>query len=446
MYRSVLAALLSLICTVPLTAGTVQPAAAAEPTSGPCRQDGSGPTCLYWYGQVDGINDGDGLDVDVEGDGTNTPVALRMNGLNAMELTTYSNVGKRQGDCHAVAAANRLQQLIPVGTRVRLSAQYANSNSGGRPRRTVFFRDSAGTWRDVTRTLLAEGHALWLPAGDEPAHNAEYNLLAQQARAAKYGIWRNNACGDGPNQTILPQIWANWDANGIDGGTNLNGEYVIIKNPSATTLPVGGWYLRDSAYRGTLAHGFVFPQGASIAPRGAVTVYVGSGTNTTTNFFWRQTTAIFENASSSGMGDGAYLFDPQGDLRASMIYACRVSCSNPLKGKIALRAMYDPAGTDTASKEYVSIKNVSTVSVNLEGYQLWSRPYGHIFRGRTWLGAGETMRVYVGKGSATRLVKYWGLGAPVLGNTGDSVAIRSLTNILAACQRWGSTTSCRITD
>ena len=34
------------------------------------------------------------------------------------------------------------------------------------------------------------------------------------------------------------------------------------------------------------------------------------------------------------MGDGAYLFDPQGDLRASMTYPCRIACTDPYQGAV----------------------------------------------------------------------------------------------------------------
>ncbi len=451
MRRRALAMLLALSCAVPLAADSSSPAAAAEPTSGSCREDGTGPTCLYWYGRITGINDGDGVDVDLDG-GDNTSVVLRMNGLQATELTQYSNVGNRQGDCFGVEAANRLEQLVPVGTRVRLSAQYAASNSGGRPRRSVFFQDAGGVWRDVARPMLWEGHALWLPAGDEPAHNAEYSYLSQQARERRVGIWRtDNYCGQqrgtGHSENVVPRVWANWDASGTDGGANMNGEFIVVKNPTGAQLPIGGWYVRDSAYRGTLAHGYQFPSGATIAPYSTVTVHAGSGTNSATRFFWGQSSSVFENVTvSTGLGDGAYLFDPSGDLRASMVYACRVSCANPLRGKIAISAMYDPAGTDTAANEFVRIKNISTARIDLEGYQLWSWPYGHVFTPNSRIYPGETMRVYVGKGSSTRLRKYWGLSAAVLGNGGDSVAIRSLTNVVAACRTWGTTRSCRVTD
>ena len=43
---------------------------------------------------------------------------------------------------------------------------------------------------------------------------------------------------------------------------------------------------------------------------------------------------MFENVTIGPprLGDGGYLFDPDGDLRASMIYPCLVACAHPLGG------------------------------------------------------------------------------------------------------------------
>jgi hypothetical protein len=50
---------------------------------------------------------------------------------------------------------------------------------------------------------------------------------------------------------------------------------------------------------------------------------VGRGINTATTLYWGLKRPAFENVRSDrGIGDGAYLFDPQGDLRAWMIYPC----------------------------------------------------------------------------------------------------------------------------
>jgi endonuclease YncB( thermonuclease family) len=439
---AVLLALSCVVAPLPASAGAAR-AASGDPSSGRCLEDGTGPVCTFWYGTVTGISDGDTLDVLVHGRG---PQHVRVNGVQAMELTTYSRTAsQRRGECHGVEAASRLEQLVPPGTRVRLAAQSEASRSGDRPRRSVFVQ-RAGVWRDIARPLLREGHALWLPAGDEPAHNAEYDRLAQQARAARTRLWDDDSCGSGPAAGAHLRVWATWDADGVDG-RDLNGEFVQVKNAGRAPVALDGWSLRDSAYRGTLARGFVFPVGTRIPVGGWVTVFVGSGRAGAGRLFWGQRAPVFENVDRNrGRGDGAYLFDPQGDLRASMVYPCRVSCADPLAGRIALTAVADPPGTDTAGSERVVVRNTSRTTASLEGYELWSWPYGYTFPLDTVLAPGQALTVRLGRGARTTSTHFWGLAAPALGNGGDAVALRSLGNVTVACRVWGTVTRCRTSD
>jgi hypothetical protein len=58
---------------------------------------------------------------------------------------------------------------------------------------------------------------------------------------------------------------------------------------------------------------------------------MGKGSNTADTFFWGQLDPVFENIKRGqrGIGDGAYLFDPQGDLRAWRMYPCHGACAGP---------------------------------------------------------------------------------------------------------------------
>ena len=158
----------------------------------------------------------------------------------------------------------------------------------------------------------------------------------------------------------------NWDADGNDAD-DVSGEWVKVKNlDPVNPLPLDGWYIRDSGLRR-----FTFPPGASIAPGGEVTLYVGQGERFDTDYFWGLTKPVFENTTRDdrGMGDGAYLFDPQGDIRASMIYPCHVGCANPAQGAVAMTAQPRHA-------EYVSLTNNSAAALDLESYELKTKPYG----------------------------------------------------------------------
>ncbi|MDQ1741635.1 MAG: competence protein ComEC, partial [Pseudonocardiales bacterium] len=412
-----------------LVALAAVPAPAAA-TNGPCLADyPTGPTCTVWKGKVRYVDDGDTLDADVPGDGLGGLLRIRIIGIQAMEQTVY-RAAQRAGDCHAVDATKRLEQLVKRSKkRIRVTALFPQSRSRGRRLRSIAVRYK-GRWRDVGRILVSEGQALWWPGGDEDASNVRYSVLSQRAAAAHRGLFSPSYCGIGPNEGQPIKLWVNWDADGSDN-EDVNGEWVKVKNlDPVNPLPLDRWYVRDSSLRR-----FTFPPGATVAPGGEVTLYVGQGEHFDTEYFWGLTRPAFENPSHDdhGMGDGAYLFDPQGDVRASMIYPCRVNCADPYQGAIELVAQ--PRGD-----EYVSIKNNSGAAIDLEGYQLKSRPFGYSFPPGSVLAPGETMRIDTEGDPAddTPLEKHWGMTGKILYNGGGTASLGSYTDVTLACTAWGS--------
>jgi endonuclease YncB( thermonuclease family) len=290
------------------------PAGAA---TGPCTPDAGSPQCAFFYGRVTFVADGDTLDVRLRGLGVRR---IRLTGINAMEQTVYSRRrARRRGACHALAATDRLQALVRAGRRrVRLAAQDPASAAGRRLRRQVSVR-IGGQWVDTGLALLAEGHALWLPNGVEYAWNRSYSRASQLAAASRMRLFDPKGCGAGPSGAVEPLLRLRWDARGNDGA-NANGEWGRIVNPSDRPLRLGGWAFRDSS-----ARRFVFPRGTALAPGRSVVVHVGKGAARGRHFHWGLPGPAFENASSGAraMGDGAYLFDPRGNLRAFAIYPRR---------------------------------------------------------------------------------------------------------------------------
>jgi hypothetical protein len=180
-----------------------------------------------------------------------------------------------------------------------------------------------GVWQDVGRILVAEGHALWLPNSAEYAWNSTYDTLAQQAGATQANLWSPNACGAGPSEGALLRLTVRPNAKGNDF-QNVNGERIRIENLGASApVSLGGWWVRDSSPRR-----FHFPSWAVVPAGGSITVRVGKGTDTESILYWGLDDPIFENPKSNGrgIGDGAYLFDWQGDVRAWMMYPCYPGC------------------------------------------------------------------------------------------------------------------------
>ena len=294
-------------------------AAPASASVGPCLPGGSpdGALCTFWTGKVTFVADGDTIDVDIAGDGRTRSRRVRLTGFNAMELTTYSHTAsKRRGECHGVEAANRLEQLLRKGRwRVRLAAQDPRSVTGGRLRRQVSAR-IGGQWVDVGRYLIAEGHALWMPNGVEWAWNRDYADLSRQAAAAGLRLWDTHGCGDGPSPDAPLTMRVNYDARYNDR-FNVNGEWAEIHNDSGADVSLERWWFRDSALRR-----YTFQPGVVVPAGGTVRLRMGYGDDTADELHWGLDSPPFENPSHDdrATGDGGYLFDPRGNLRAWVIY------------------------------------------------------------------------------------------------------------------------------
>jgi endonuclease YncB( thermonuclease family) len=424
-----------LLILLALVSAGASPAQAAEPASGKCRMDGTGPTCKFWYGKVAFIADGDTFDFDVDGDGSHRVSRVRVTGINAMEHTVYSKYAdRRRGACHALEATARLEQLVRASRwRVRLAAQHASSRTGKRLRRQASVK-IGGRWTDVGAILMAEGHTLWLPNGDEWAWNKQYATLAQQAAAQRINLWNPAACGVGPQQDVPVQVWGNWDADGADPG-NLNGEWIKVKNPSAQTLDVSGWLVRDSFHRE-----YVFRPGTTIAPGRSLYVHSGRGSDSPEHLYWNLGGTIFENVSSDGrgVGDGAYVYDNQGDLRAYFMYPCIGACAaDPAVGSIDLTVQ-------PKNPESMTLTNVGGSPIDLEGYVLkvhQGSGYSHVlnFDPGTVIGPGERLVVWgARRASTSRLELSWQKSKYILSDGGNAVDLRNLNDVLIDCYAWGS--------
>jgi endonuclease YncB( thermonuclease family) len=388
---------------------------------------------------VEDVDDGDTLHVRVPGQGR---LYIRMTGINAAELTSYHDypyTSGWEGKCHGVEAARRLQGLV-LGKTVRVHARDLSSASGARVRRSIAVEIN-GVWTDVGGILIDEGLALFLPSTTEYQVNADYLRRAQVAAANRVGFWNTASCGAGPSDEAKLSMVVQWDAPG-DDNQNINGEHFKIINRGDAPVSLGGWWVRDSAERGTKDHpGYRIPAGTTVAPHASVTIRVGSGSDTTTTKYWGLRAPVFENVTTSPsyLADGGYLFDPQGDLRAWQLYPCNQFCPVPaLRGKVAItKIMFDPAGVDVAKNEYVVVKNVSSAKIDLTGYQLRGDSKRWTFRSGSTLAPREQVYVYLGRGKNTRLKQYMGFTGSWLTNTGGTSMIFDPLGTRFLCRAWG---------
>lgn len=373
-----------------------------------------------------GVNDGDTIIVKLGG---RTEV-VRFLGVQAFELTTYNNndPSRWRGECNAVPAARFvLDTLRRAGPRVRLSSPAPKTDSRGRLIRRVEVR-LRGRWRDLAAMQLRRGLVLWLHHVASEDINRAYSLAEQRAAARGVGLWRPEACGAGPSRSAAFELRIMSDPLGEDA--DRNGEWVRITNTSAQSVPLAGWSLGNA---GPKAERFRFPAGTTIAPGASITVFNGAGTSTATAFFRDLPHNIFENSfNGGGAGDGAYLLDPDGDVRAHAIYPCLLDCTDPEQGSVEVRA------NPIRGPEHVTIRNVSDHPVDLHRYQLRVKG-AYAFGPDSVLAPGETMQVFIKGRPAddTRLRKHIGYPGAYMRDAGGTARVSTFDEIDLACESWG---------
>jgi endonuclease YncB( thermonuclease family) len=356
-----------------------------------------GPKCLMWEAKVHLGDDGDTVKAAIKkGNRYGNPVLVRFTGIQAMELFNYSRKS-RKGACMGVPATVALEKMVR-NSHVRLLAQKASSKSIGDTRarlRRSFQVQQGGRWIDPAAELLKRGLVLPFPNGQEWAWNGLYARLAQEAARRGKGIWNPTSCGKaGPAQANPLRMKVKWDAPNVD---KASGEWIRIHNDGTTPVSLKGWTVRDAHLRGDKHKpGYKFPSNAVIPPNDAIRVVVGKGQNTATTFYWGlpEKETIFENASNDKKkaGDGAYLFDPDGELRAHTMYPCRVACSQPYAGELAVTARYQGV-----EHEWVTITNRSSNPVSLYEYELESSPWFYEFDKSDVLLPGRSIVVWINK-------------------------------------------------
>jgi len=394
--------------------------AATEARTTSCLPGGDGPRCRLWTGKVVSVNDGDTFKVDIAGDGRRG-VDVRFAGVQAMELTVHHpHPAKRRDECHGLEATARVEQLVKASRRrVRLTAEHASSRSDRRLARHVAIRRD-GRWEDLGAILMAEGHALFLANLKEPAWNRRYDELSQQAALAGLGLWNPAHCGSGPAQDVPLRVWANWNPPGVDN-RNVNGEWTKVRNDSPSrAVPLAGWWIRDSMQRR-----YTIPAGTVLEPGQTLTLHTGRGIDQGLTRYWGLGVTLYPNPSpGEHTGDGAYLFDPQGDLRAAMTYPCLVACGHPDAGALALSA--DPGGDES-----VTVRNVAGRPVDLADKLLVVND-GFAFP----FGDGAVLRP--GQERVLRLGADLGMDRPIMRDRGGAARIATFRDIALACDAWGS--------
>jgi hypothetical protein len=108
----------------------------------------------------------------------------------------------------------------------------------------------------------------------------------------------------------------NYDPAGTDLRTNTmyNKETVTVTNTTGVARSLKGWTVRDMQN-----HVYTFGN-VTVKAKGSVVLHTGSGTNTATQLYWRQSNYVWNNT-----GDTAVL---RNSTRAT-VHSCKWTTLNP---------------------------------------------------------------------------------------------------------------------
>lgn len=240
--------------------------------------------------RVVSVTDGDTLDVRRDG----TLARVRLIGINAPE----------SNECFADEAERALAELV-AGEDVELVRDVSERDRYGRLLAYVFVDDV-----HVNAELVRGGYAI---AREYPPDTSRADELAAAQGAAEdagAGMWGPDGCVS-QRADVSVSLTVQPDAPG-DDNTNLNGEWVDVRNDGDERLDLSGWRIKDES----ASHRYTFPGGTTVAPGASLRLHTGCGEDTATERYWCNTASAVWNNS----GDTAFLLDPDGRTVATSSY------------------------------------------------------------------------------------------------------------------------------
>jgi micrococcal nuclease len=204
-----------------------------------------------------------------------------------------------------------------------------------------------------------------------------------------------------------------WGGKAKDFTKQLEGKTVIIEfdNIAGTR----GYYGRLLAY--------VYFENttdftAELVKRGYARVYVEGNFKKEDEYLKYQEKAIRER-----IGLWSCISGSTGETESSGVYIEKV--------------IYNPEGDDRENldKEIIVIKNTGK-EINLKGWKITDTDnHEYVFSDLT-LGQGESVTLHVGSGVDTSTDVYWGLGRPILDNTGDTITLYNANGEIVDQYSW----------
>ncbi|WEL28721.1 MBL fold metallo-hydrolase [Haloferax volcanii] len=146
-------------------------------------------------------------------------------------------------------------------------------------------RITVGTQRDAPTepTRLREGMPI------EPGTTGEVTARTTITTNGTVATLTPVATDGGTETASLAVADVHADAAG-DDADNLNDEYIVFENTGSDALDISGWTVADVAGRT-----YTFPPDTTLAAGETLSLHTGTGTDTSTDYYWGSGSAIWNN-------------------------------------------------------------------------------------------------------------------------------------------------------
>lgn len=192
------------------------------------------------------------------------------------------------GEAFYYECRDKLSELIG-NRKVKLEEDVEDTDHYGRLLRYVW----VGSLH-INMEMVRSGWAEAYPYPPNTKYASEFESAEEEARNAGRGMWESSSAD-------VYISYVHYNAAGNDW-YNLNDEYVVFKNGgNAATLT--GWTVSDE-----YGHEYTFLS-FTLSAYATVTLYTGSGSDTSTKLYWGSDSPIWNND-----GDTVYLRDSSGAL------------------------------------------------------------------------------------------------------------------------------------
>ncbi len=351
-------------------------------------------------GTVTRVVDGDTMIV--TDDVTDVKSRIRLIGINTPETYSATDQVAHCGGWQATAA---LEELAPVGTKVRLaSLDPASTGKSKRPQRTVLAWNPISQQydQDLAWAMAERGWGHWFTVADEAAMSSLYREVIKSAQQRKVGIWNPDLCGvnEQPEANILLRV--NRSAE------SLNDEWVTVRNLGATPIDLSGWRIRDTGNTAI----YLFPGGSILSPGDYRIIRSGvgapGGTDGRTLFIGKKTNLVYNDPGTGPylVGDAAYLLDRYGNYRFTREYPCLNGCElDALEGSVVISEIFlgKKKGKTRAATQFVRLLNTGATTQCLDGYRIVTGNTTFRFDPGTCLAPGTTWTLRSGAGENTAI-------------------------------------------